>query len=130
MILGTPEAIDGIVRKTCWDNLDLVPASLSLQRVDLLIAREPAAATQQLGSPAAAAPGPGSAGRPLRRHRGGYAAGTGMLSLNAIAAANLLIIPIEPHMYSLGSSVQYFRILRDVIRRHRTASACSASTCC
>ncbi|MEZ5575611.1 MAG: AAA family ATPase [Candidatus Competibacteraceae bacterium] len=43
----------------------------------------------------------------------------GMLSLNAIAAANLLIIPIEPHMYSLGSSVQYFRILRDVIRRHR-----------
>ena len=120
VILGAPEAIDGIVRKTCWDNLDLIPASLSLQRVDLLIAREPAAATQQLGSPLLR----------LRRGLGRLAdrydvivvdtpPALGMLSLNAIAAANLLIIPIEPHMYSLGSSVQYFRILRDVIRRHR-----------
>lgn len=120
VILGASEAIERIVRKTCWDNLDLIPASLSLQRVDLLIARESAATTQQLGSPL------------LRLHQAlqrlinrydiivvDTPPALGMLSLNAIAAANLLIIPIEPHMYSLGSSVQYFRILRDVIRRHR-----------
>lgn len=120
VILGASEAIERIVRKTCWDNLDLIPASLSLQRVDLLIARESAAITQQLGSPL------------LRLHHAlqrlinrydiivvDTPPALGMLSLNAIAAANLLIIPIEPHMYSLGSSVQYFRILRDVIRRHR-----------
>lgn len=33
---------------------------------------------------------------------------------NAIAAANLIIMPIVPHMYDISSSVQYFRILEQV----------------
>ena len=38
----------------------------------------------------------------------------GMLSLNAIAAANLIVMPIVPHMYDISSSVQYFRILEQL----------------
>jgi anion-transporting ArsA/GET3 family ATPase len=38
----------------------------------------------------------------------------GMLALNAIAAANLIVMPIVPHMYDISSSVQYFRILEQV----------------
>jgi chromosome partitioning protein len=38
----------------------------------------------------------------------------GMLSINAIAAANLIIMPISPHMYDISSSVQYFKILAQV----------------
>ena len=89
MILGTPEAIDGIVRKTCWDNLDLIPASLSLQRVDLLVAREPAATTRQLGSPLL------RLRQGLQRLADRYDVivvdtppALGMLSLNAIAAVS------------------------------------------
>jgi chromosome partitioning protein len=120
VILEAPDQTANVVRKTYWQNLDLIPASLSLQRVDLLIAREPAAKSRKLGPPLL------RLCNGLRKLSETYEVividtppALGMLSLNAIAAANLLIIPIEPHMYSLGSSVQYFRILRDVIRRHR-----------
>ncbi len=37
-----------------------------------------------------------------------------MLALNAIAAANLIVMPIVPHMYDISSSVQYFRILEQI----------------
>ena len=101
VILGESEAIERIVRKTCWDNLDLIPASLSLQRVDLLIARESATTTQQRGSPLLRLR---QALQRLTAHYDIIVVDTppalGMLSLNAIAAANLLVIPIEPHMYS------------------------------
>lgn len=119
-LLESQTQLKHVVKKTYWDNIDLIPASLSLQRVDLLIARESSESALKLGPP-------------LLRFRAGLnqisenydiiivdtPPALGMLSLNAIAAANLLIIPMEPHMFSLGSSVQYFRILRDVIRRHR-----------
>ncbi len=120
VLLETADAITAVIRTTYWDNLDLIPASLSLQRVDFAIAREATTATDRLGPPLL------RLRAALQRIAGRYdiivvdtPPALGMLSLNAIAAANLLIIPIEPHMYGLGSSVQYFRILRDVIRRHR-----------
>ncbi|MFO1431764.1 MAG: AAA family ATPase [Candidatus Competibacteraceae bacterium] len=120
VLLETADAITTVIRTTYWDNLDLIPASLSLQRVDFVIAREAAIVTDRL------APLLLRLRAALQQVAGHYdiivvdtLPALGMLSLNAIAAANLLIIPIEPHMYSLGSSVQYFRILRDVIRRHR-----------
>ncbi len=120
VLLGSIDRIDQVIKKTYWDNLDLIPASLSLQRVDLLIARETNENTQLLGPPLL------RFCSALRQIAGNYdivivdtPPALGMLSLNAIAAANLLLIPIEPHMFSLGSSVQYFRILRDVMRRYR-----------
>ncbi|MEE4380333.1 MAG: AAA family ATPase [Candidatus Competibacteraceae bacterium] len=120
VILEAPDQAKKVVRKTYWHNLDLIPASLSLQRVDLLIARESEARSRKLGPPLL------RLNNGLERLPENYDVivtdtppALGMLSLNAIAAANLLVIPVEPHMYSLGSSVQYFRILRDVIRRHR-----------
>ncbi len=120
VMLDSGDRIDQVVKKTYWGNLDLIPASLSLQRVDLLIARENPETAQRLGSPLL------RFRAALNRIADNYdivvvdtPPALGMLSLNAIAAANLLIIPIEPHMFSLGSSVQYFRILRDVISRHR-----------
>lgn len=120
VLLEAADAITAVIRTTYWDNLDLIPASLSLQRVDFAIAREATTATDRLGLPLL------RLRAALQQVAGRYdiivvdtPPALGMLSLNAIAAANLLIIPIEPHMYSLGSSVQYFRILRDVIRRHR-----------
>lgn len=122
VLLDDADLIETLIKKTHWDNIDLIPASLSLQRVDLMIAREDPAKTAQLGPPLL------RLREALKRAFDHYdiiivdtPPALGMLSLNAIAAANLLIIPIEPHMYSLGSSVQYFRILRDVIRRHREA---------
>ena len=38
----------------------------------------------------------------------------GMLTINSIAAANLIIMPIVPHMYDISSSVQYFKILDQI----------------
>ena len=38
----------------------------------------------------------------------------GILSINAIAAASLIVMPIVPHMYDISSSVQYFKLLEQV----------------
>src|SRR5918996_919777 len=38
----------------------------------------------------------------------------GMLSINAICAANMIIMPITPHMYDISSSIQYFKILEEL----------------
>ncbi len=115
-----PEAIATAVRRTHWDKLHLIPARLALQFVDWALSQPMERDDAGLGPP------------PVRLHR---ALGTleqdydvivvdtppslGMLSINAIAAANLIIMPIAPHMYDICSSVQYFKLLEQLCDLYR-----------
>jgi chromosome partitioning protein len=110
-----PLLIKTAVRKTYWDNLTLIPARLTLQYSDWHLSQPEERNNPELGSP------------PIRLHRAlatmdsdwdlivvDTPPALGMLSINAIAAANLIIMPISPHMYDISSSVQYFKILAQV----------------
>ena len=110
-----PARIAGAVKQTHWSNLELIPARLALQYTDWQLSQPEERQNEILGPP------------PVRLHRAlkmiedrydviviDTPPSLGMLSLNAIAAANLIIMPIIPHMYDISSSVQYFRILEQI----------------
>jgi chromosome partitioning protein len=110
-----PALLVKAVKKTHWDRLDLIPARLALQYTDWRLSQPEERQNETLGPP------------PVRLHRALKAVedrydiivvdtppSLGMLSLNAIAAANLIVMPIVPHMYDISSSVQYFRILEQI----------------
>ncbi len=110
-----PTQIATAIHRTHWDTLDLIPARLALQYTDWQLSQPDERHNQTLGPP------------PVRLHRAlktieeqydvvvvDTPPSLGMLSLNAIAAASLIIMPIVPHMYDISSSVQYFRILEQI----------------
>ncbi len=114
-LVERPEWIAKAVKHTHWDNLDLLPARLALQYVDWKLAQPEERDQAVLGPP------------PVRLHRalkaidGRYdiividtPPSLGILSINAIAAASLIVMPIVPHMYDISSSVQYFKLLEQV----------------
>lgn len=111
----TPTCLAGAIKPTHWDNLALVPARLALQYADWQLSQPQEREHLILGAP------------PVRLHRALQTVeqhydvivvdtppSLGMLSLNAIAAATLIIMPIVPHMYDIASSIQYFHILEQV----------------
>lgn len=114
-LVEAPELISQAIKKTHWNSLDLIPARLVLQYVDWKLSQPKELNHPELGPP------------PVRLHRAldtvadrydiivvDTPPSLGMLSINAIAAANLIIMPIVPHMYDISSSVQYFKILEQV----------------
>lgn len=110
-----PTRLESAIKPTHWANLDLAPARLALQYTDWKLSQPEERQNETLGPP------------PVRLHRAlktvedrydvivvDTPPSLGMLALNAIAAANLIVMPIVPHMYDISSSVQYFRILEQV----------------
>jgi chromosome partitioning protein len=110
-----PARLEAAIKRTHWDGLDLVPARLALQYTDWRLSQPEERQNESLGPP------PVRLHRALRTVEDRYDVivvdtppSLGMLALNAIAAANLILMPIVPHMYDISSSVQYFRILEQV----------------
>ena len=111
----SPTRIAHAIKPTHWNNLHLIPARLALQYTDWRLSQPEERQNGALGPP------PVRLHRALKTVENRYDAividtppSLGMLSLNAIAAANLIVMPIIPHMYDISSSVQYFRILEQI----------------
>lgn len=120
-LTSDPKLIDNSVKSTRWNEIDLVPAQLSLQYTDwqMLQGGEP---NEALG------PLPLRLRQALEQVAGRYdlividtPPALGMLSLNAIAAADMILMPITPNFYDISSSVQYFSILAQLARAHAAA---------
>ncbi len=110
-LTSDPELIWQNIKRTRWNEIDLVPAQLSLQYTDwqMLQSRDD---SQHLG------PLPQRLTQALQRVADRYdlividtPPALGMLSLNAIAAADMILMPITPNFYDIASSVQYFSIV-------------------
>ncbi len=117
-----PDLIRRSIKRTRWNEIDLVPAQLSLQYTDwqMLQAREKE--LQALG------PLPQRLRQALDRVAESYdlivmdtPPALGMLSLNAIAAADMILMPITPNFYDIASSVQYFAILSQLASTYASA---------
>jgi chromosome partitioning protein len=107
-----PSLIVNSIKPTHWNDIDLVPAQLSLQYTDWRLLQEQESGTHALG------PLPLRLRRAIEQVQDRYdllvidtPPALGMLSMNAIAAADMILMPITPNFYDVASSVQYFSIL-------------------
>lgn len=115
-LLNDPAAIKTVIRKTYWDQLDLIPAQMDLQTIDVEMYSKPNA------------PGVGHITQRFKEAlstvRDNYdiivvdtAPAFGLLSINSISAADYLVTPMSPVMYDIASSVQFFRLLAGLFSR-------------
>lgn len=120
-LTSDPDLIQQSIKRTRWNEIDLVPAQLSLQYTDwqMLQARDD---SQHLG------PLPQRLKHALKRVADRYdlivmdtPPALGMLSLNAIAAADMILMPITPNFYDIASSVQYFSIVSQLASTYADA---------
>ena len=107
-----PELIRRSIQHTRWNEIDLIPAQLSLQYTDWQLLQSRESDQQRLG------PLPQRLRQALAQVADRYdlivmdtPPALGMLSLNAIAAADMVLMPITPNFYDIASSVQYFAII-------------------
>lgn len=121
-LTSDPKLIAKSVKPTRWNEIDLVPAQLSLQYTDWQMLQGRETNEEVLG------PLPLRLRRALEQVAGRYnlividtPPALGMLSLNAIAAADMILMPITPNFYDIASSVQYFSILAQLANAHAAA---------
>lgn len=117
-----PDLIRRSIKRTRWNEIDLVPAQLSLQYTDWKMLQGREEDRQSLG------PLPQRLRHALERVAENYdlivmdtPPALGMLSLNAIAAADMILMPITPNFYDIASSVQYFAILSQLASTYASA---------
>jgi chromosome partitioning protein len=117
-----PTLILNSIKPTRWHEIDLVPAHLSLQYTDWHLLHADDSDVQRLG------PLPQRLRQALALVATRYdlmvidtPPALGMLSLNAIAAADLILMPITPNFYDIASSIQYFSILSQLASTYAQA---------
>ncbi|MCK4608200.1 MAG: AAA family ATPase [Gammaproteobacteria bacterium] len=110
--------LNAVIQKTYWGNLDLIPANLSLYSAEFEL---PVKHMQE-----------GSQGfdffdiirQGIETIKNNYdiiildcPPSLGMISINAVYAANFLIVPVPPSMLDFSSTIQFFGMLKDVLTR-------------
>jgi chromosome partitioning protein len=118
-LLQDPQLIRQAVRKTNWENIDLIPSRIELEFVDWEMTINLSNGQTSLGP------------MPLRLHHAlevveddydviviDTPPSLGVLSLNTITAASIMVMPIAPRMFEIGSSVKYFEILSTVLSHY------------
>ncbi|MBK8536846.1 MAG: AAA family ATPase [Candidatus Competibacteraceae bacterium] len=121
-LTADPTLILKSIKQTRWNEIDLVPAQLSLQYTDWQMLQARDGDSQRLG------PLPQRLRQALDRVAESYdlivmdtPPALGMLSLNAIAAADMILMPITPNFYDIASSIQYFSILSQLASTYSKA---------
>ncbi len=118
-LLKDPALIKKSIRKTKWDNLDLIPARLELEFVDWKMTMGLSQSEPVLGP------------MPLRMHRAlqtiedeydviviDTPPSLGVLSLNTIASASIVVMPTTPTMFDVSSTAKYFEIMQSLLRNY------------
>lgn len=115
-LLEDSARITDVVRQTYIDGLDLIPAELELQAVDMLLP------TQSHAEPAG--PTPLRLRRALDRLRPHYdlividpPPSVTMLAINSIVASDYLLVPVPPHMFEISSTIAFFRTISMILEK-------------
>ncbi|CAN5467581.1 AAA family ATPase [soil metagenome] len=114
-LLEDPHHIQQVIRPTHYDGLDIITSGLELQAADLMLPNEQYNNQQSLGAPL------------LRLHNAlkhiehqydviilDCAPNHASTTMNALAAADGVIIPVTPNMLSYGSSIQFLQTLEEL----------------
>lgn len=114
---GTANDIDYCIVNTYWEGLDLIPSNLSLYELELKVSKD----IQKMSNVEKKL-----MFDDLRRGIDGVKMNydivvidsppaLGVTSLNILCAADALIVPTPPALYEFSSTVQYFRMIANVL---------------
>jgi chromosome partitioning protein len=120
-LIEDPHLIKQAIRATYFTGIDLIPANLSIQDLELTLPNPDLNNHENMG---------GAAGRlktALTVVKDNYdvilidcGPNMGALTTNALVAANALLVPIPPATYDLGSFVMYTSSLNDIFKQLKT----------
>ena len=105
-----PSRIREIIKSTYWDRLDIIPSQLNVVGAEMELLQMQDNATRLRDA--------------LDFINGNYdltildsPPALGLLSINAIMAADYVVMPVIPTMLDISSSIQFFRILENLATR-------------
>lgn len=114
-LVDDPNDILRVIRKSHFDGLDIIPANLALQDIELILPNPSINNLSTLGNPAYRLT------KALDIVKDQYdiilidcGPNLGILTINAIAAANGLLVPIPPNMLDYASFVMLSRTLQNL----------------
>lgn len=114
-LLEDPQHIHQIIRPTHYDGLDIITSGLELQAADLMLPNEQYNNQKSLGAPLL------RLSNALKLIEQRYdviildcAPNHASTTMNALAAADGVIIPVTPNMLSYGSSIQFLQTLEEL----------------
>lgn len=119
-LVGDTESIETVIRKTYWPGLDLIPANLALYNAEFIlpvINSQKRASGEKFEFYKILKTGLDSVKQNYDIILIDCPPSMGMLSINALYAANALLIPIPPSMLDFSSTVQFFGMLNDVVSK-------------
>jgi len=115
-LLLQPEKIKSIIKPSSFDGLDIIPSNLALQDLELSLPNFNLNNHEKLGSPAL------RLRNALKNLENDYdvvvidcGPNLGILTINAISAANAALIPIPPNMVDYASFVMLTRTLQKLL---------------
>lgn len=121
VLIGEDSDIKKVIRKTYWDGLDLVPANLSLYNAELMVPTQISKHNVETGENLAFY---SRLKDSLEMIKEDYdiviidcPPSMGMISINAIFAANALIIEMPPVIVDFASTIQFFKMVSEVMER-------------
>lgn len=109
------------IRKTYWDGMDIIPANLSLYNAEFIIPSQAGKYAIETGNKL---PFHNRLNKALKKIRTDYdivildcPPSMGVISMNAIFSANALIIELPPVITDFASTVQFFKMVSEVMER-------------
>lgn len=117
VLIQEEKNISTVIKKTYWDRLDIIPANLGLYNAEFILPTQ----TASMKSKGKSFEFWKILRNSLQSIKSRYDViildcppSMGMISMNAIYAANAFIIPVPPSMLDFASSIQFFSMLKDV----------------
>ena len=114
---GEKDTLDYCIRKTYWEGLDIIPANLQLYNLELGIAEQirdlPSIEKNYVFT---------ELKQGIDTVKNAYdiiiidsPPALGFTSMNILCAADAIVVPTPPALYEFSSTVQYFRMIENVI---------------
>lgn len=119
-MVGEEKNIKNLIKKTYWDGLDLIPANLTLFNAEFQIPVMQYQASQRAEKFSIY----NILEKGMEQINNDYdiilydcSPSMGIISMNALYAANAIVIPSPPSMLDLSSVIQFFGMATDVLER-------------
>lgn len=121
ILVGKTRNIKQVIRNTYWGSLDLIPANLTLYNAELMIPTQIAEHYAKTGKQLEFY---NQLNASLKQVYNDYdiiildcPPSMGMISINAIFAANALLVEMPPVIVDFSSTIQFFKMVYEVMER-------------